>query len=306
MLVDSYPSDPHTEKGRCGHTSPRFSAQVKVAIHQPDFFPWLGFFFKLSQADVFVCLTHCVVDVKNCRYLKRVQMMVDGEAEWFTVPLCRTEGTFVPISELRIERESKLLKKQQRWIEQNYRSAPYFNEFLPLVEAFYQHESDLLALRNAELLQKILRGLEFKLAWRDSADLEVTEYKNNMNAQIVQLVGGHTYVSGGGATYQSPEPFDERGLRLEITRFHAHPYPQVGTKEFRPGLSVLDALMNCGWERTRELILGTRTSPIVGCSSLPGGVCGANFRDHSELGEGKVKEPRASSGGLDRSVDPAG
>jgi hypothetical protein len=61
-----------------------------VAIHQPNFLPWLGFFDKLARADVFVLLNSVQFPrTSKGTWINRVKLLVGGEARWATVPIVR-------------------------------------------------------------------------------------------------------------------------------------------------------------------------------------------------------------------------
>ncbi len=47
-----------------------------VAIHQPNFFPWLGYFDKIARCDHFVLLDHVQFQKTGGVWSNRVRMMV--------------------------------------------------------------------------------------------------------------------------------------------------------------------------------------------------------------------------------------
>jgi len=60
-----------------------------VAIHQPNFLPWLGYFDKLARADTFVLLDSVQFPKRNGTWMNRVKLLVGGEPGWITVPIVR-------------------------------------------------------------------------------------------------------------------------------------------------------------------------------------------------------------------------
>src|SRR5205085_3184943 len=120
-----------------------------VAIHQPNFFPWLGFFNKMARADSFVLLDHTVNRPNDAIYTKRVTILNNNSEYWLTIPLLKPKGVeFVPINEMRINLGDKFAGKQLKTIELNYKKAPFFNDVFPLVTSFYDHPSELISERN--------------------------------------------------------------------------------------------------------------------------------------------------------------
>jgi hypothetical protein len=81
---------------------------------------------------------------------------------------------------------------------------------------------------------------------------------------MVKSVGGTGYLCGGGASgYQEDEKFSLEGLTLKYQDFSHPVYLQFNTSEFVPGLSIIDALMNCGPEGTRALIFDDAESAPI-------------------------------------------
>ena len=60
-----------------------------VAIHQPNFLPWLGYFDKIARADRFVILDSVPLQLTGGNYTNRVKMIVSGKPAWITMPLRR-------------------------------------------------------------------------------------------------------------------------------------------------------------------------------------------------------------------------
>lgn len=68
---------------------------------------------------------------------------------------------------------------------------------------------------------------------------------------------------GGGAEgYQEDAAFSSAGVGLIYQSFHHPIYPQVGTKEFVAGLSIIDAAMNLGWSGIKELLSRESNAPL--------------------------------------------
>jgi hypothetical protein len=223
-----------------------------VAIHQPNYAPWLGYFAKLARADVFVLLDDAQY-TKNS-YINRVQIDAGGAPRWLTVPVSYDFGD--AINRVRAANES-WPRAHCDTLRTHYADAPAFKSVWPwLVERYETLPAADLAASNAALIASIAGRLGIGAKLRNASEMGATDAKaDDRLIALVQACGpGAAYLSGrGGDKYQDPAKFAAAGVRLVYTDF-AHPGYDQGHAEFLPGLSVLDALFRLGWERTAGLV----------------------------------------------------
>jgi WbqC-like protein family len=227
-----------------------------VSIHQPNYFPWLGYFDKLSKADIFVYLDHVPVRTTTCGFVKRVNMISGGAKQWATIPLVRHETSeLIKIHDIKIDvSQQKYGDSYKKW-KQTYQKAPFAREVDEVLSKFYDHESLFLSERNIdtnELIRERL-GLEPKKVLKSSS-LGCTKSNNDLMLEITEKVGGKVYLSGtGAADYQNGEAFAKQNKQLEY-RLYKHPeYIQFNTPEFVSGMSIIDAVANIGWKGVKQL-----------------------------------------------------
>jgi hypothetical protein len=103
---------------------------VTVAIHQPNYLPWLGYFAKMARASVFVFLDDA--QFPKGSYVNRVRVGA-AESTWLTVPVNVTLGE--SIASTRIARSDWARAHRDRLL-QLYRSAAAFKDVWPDVEAW--------------------------------------------------------------------------------------------------------------------------------------------------------------------------
>ncbi len=227
-----------------------------VAIHQPNFLPWLGWFDKLARADVFVLLDNVALQRTGGAYTNRVEMLVSGKRAWLTVPVARGADARERISEARIVETTPWRRKIRRAIEQSYARAPFFGEIMPALDALFEPGEDRLAAFNIAGIRTLARltGLKTEKMIKAS-DLAVSGSGTDLLIAIVRAAGGDIYLCGGGAGgYQDDAKFTEAGVGLQYQEFHHPTYPQINAGAFVPGLSIVDALMNCGGPGTARLL----------------------------------------------------
>jgi hypothetical protein len=232
-----------------------------VAIHQPNFLPWLGFFDKLARSDVFVLLDSVQFPrTSKGTWINRVKLLVGGEEQWATVPIVRARGSTLPINEVLIDDAQPWRKKLARTIELNYRRASAFDSVYPLVSELLVTPAERIADFNERNVRRLAEALEFdteKIV--RSSDVGAEGQSTDLLIELTLAVGGTAYMPGGDAyRYQDDEKFAARALELVAQEFRHPTYPQPGER-FVPGLSIVDALLNCGFEATRELLVSGRS-----------------------------------------------
>lgn len=232
------------------------SKRKLVAIHQPNFFPWLGYFNKIARADVFIILDTVQFPKTGGSWLNRVQLVLDGERKWATMPINRSYHGVRTINEMQIADDGRWREKFLRSISINYRRAPFFDDVFPSLSELVNRREASLAAFNRAAIMSVLDRLELERGKIiDSSSLHAQGSGTDLLVELVRVVGGTSYLCGGGASgYQEDEKFAAAGLEL-VYQDYCHPvYPQAATHEFVAGLSIIDALMNCSWSGTRKLL----------------------------------------------------
>ncbi len=221
-----------------------------VAIHQPNYAPWLGYFAKLAHADIFVFLDDAQYS-KNS-YINRVQIDARGKPRWLTVPVRYQFGD--PISHVHAA-EVGWRETHLDLLQNYYRDARACGETLRFLrDAFGDLPVDNIALSNQALIEAIAGSLGLRLRFVRSSELvSGAERGDDRLIALLRALGRDvTYLSGkGGANYQNPEKFSTAGIKLIYSDF-VHPRYDQG-HDFLPGLSILDALFRLGIERTAAL-----------------------------------------------------
>jgi len=226
---------------------------VVVAVHQPTFLPWLGFFDKLSRADVFVVLD----DVQFARgghgnWVNRVKWLVDGRPAWATVPVKRSHRGLETIRSVEIADDVAWRSKLVNGLQRHYRHAAAFGEAMPYFADLLAFQTTSICEFNIHAIEQLRRHLRIgRPRVIRQSEIGVTGQATDLLVQLVRAAGGTAYLCGDGSTeYLETEAFSRAGLGLEFQRF-AHPaYPQHGVSEFVSGLSIVDAAMQCGFAST--------------------------------------------------------
>lgn len=227
-----------------------------VAIHQPNFLPWLGYFDKIARSDIFVILDSVQFSKTGGTWSNRVQMLVAGRPAWLTVPVVRSYHGVRTYREMEISADASWRARILRTISLNYAAAPHFAAIFPVLEGIMAAPTRNLVEFNESALRALCAGLELDAdKFVHSSALAVSGAATDLLVAIVRAVGGAAYLAGGqAAAYQVDAQFAAAGIELLYQKFHHPSYPQINSPSFVAGLSIVDALMNCGWQGTRRLL----------------------------------------------------
>lgn len=214
-----------------------------VAIHQPNFLPWIGFFYKILKSDIFVLLD--IVQFSKNSYQNRVKIKIPQGALWLTVPVIHNFGQLT--KDVKINNNEKWKDKHLKTLEMNYKRAPYFEIIYSMLKDIYhKKEWEFITDFNIELINTVCNFIEIKTKIVVASSLDVKGSSTDLLIDIVKKLGGTTYLSGkGGIKYQDEEKFKNNMISLIYTDFKHPIYPQLWG-EFVEGLSILDLLFNCG------------------------------------------------------------
>lgn len=227
---------------------------MRVAIHQPNFMPWPGFFYKLLQSEIFV-LFDTVQFPRGKSFCSRVKIKSPGGIKWLTVPV-KGKGELLPIKDVQIAGR-EWVQKHLGTLKASYSKAPFFNSWYPGVETTYRMAVDSIADFNIQLINyladalgaktRIIRASVLDLNWQDTGSYIL---------DLVKHLGGRVYVTGQGAgtvRYLDEQKFNQAGITVEMFNY-VHPHYKQLWGDFVPGLSVIDILFNTG-SQARDLIL---------------------------------------------------
>lgn len=226
---------------------------MKLAVHQPNYLPWPGYFSKMAQCDIFVILD-TVQFPRGSSIANRNLIKTPDGIQLLTVPVKRKSSGLQRYNEVLVLPGWR--KKHLKALKLYYAKAPYFAEVFPQLEQVLPDSGYLLDINIAFIkLVYVLTKLDTKLVFLSSLPQFAGLRKNELIAALCRRFSADTYLSGrGGAVYNQPETFEKSGLKLEYQKYLPSAYPQLWGN-FIPNLSIVDMLFNCGTDGTRRLLL---------------------------------------------------
>ena len=227
---------------------------MRVAIHQPNFLPWLGYFNKMASCDVFVFLDDAEIVKTGGTWTNRAKILSNGEPRWLTLPIKRPSGKSL-ISDAEVA-ENRWKQRCVSQIDSAYRTSPYHDQFMELVYNIFESTTLNLCEFNRGSLFKIISFLQMDPPrFVSSSDYSLESKSTERLIDLVKRVGGNEYLCGNGSTtYLETEKFEMEKITLSYQNFQTKPYDQFNNSDFVPGLSIIDALMMMGPIKTLDLI----------------------------------------------------
>ena len=223
-----------------------------VAIHQPNFLPWLGYFNKIFRSDVFIVMDNVQFQKTGGTWSNRVQIVINGKPAWLTMPIQRNYHGMKTYTEMLINNTEPWRQRLLKTIELNYRKSAYFDDVFQLLHPLISNSTDSLVEYNISIIKSIMTRLsieESKLKLGSTLNLHSSS--TDLLIEMVKAVEGDAYLAGGGALgYQEDKKFAAAGIELIYQKYITPEYDQFNASQFLAGLSIIDVLMNCGFEQT--------------------------------------------------------
>ena len=219
-----------------------------VAIHQPTYLPYLGFFSKIHNSDVFVYLDN----VTKNEWINRNKIKTPDGWCWLTVPKVNKNILETPICTVEISNTVNWRRKHYNSIQFNYGRASHFEEYRNFFEKVYQSDWSFLADLNRFLIKSICAFLGIKGVFIDASTLDVKGSRTELLVDICETLDADVYLSGvGGKNYIDYQMFEKSNIDIVFQEFKSPTYPQLHG-DFIPNLSIIDYLLNCGGENLND------------------------------------------------------
>ena len=221
------------------------SHNVRICIIQSCYIPWKGFFDLIGRCDEYVVFDSAQYVKRHWHNRNRIKTA--NGVQWLTIPVVAKGRFEQPIDQVEIEKP--WADKHWRTLELAYRRAPYFEQFAPIVKAWYERADKETRLTDVNLifLQGIagLLGLGTRIV-RDSA-YPAQGAKTERLLGICRAAGADRYLSGPSArAYFDEALFASAGIATEWMRYEGYPEYQQLHGGFEHAVTGLDLLFHAG------------------------------------------------------------
>jgi hypothetical protein len=217
---------------------------MRLAIHQPEHLPWLGFLDKARRADRFVFLD--TVAFKKNYFENRNRIRTPQGWAWLTVPVLLKGKFGQAFRDVEINNQARWQEVYFRTLRQNYSKAPFWKEYEPVLAETIQRRWDLLAEFNLALIQFLFSGFGIATPTVRASALTPEGKKGELLLDICRRCGATVYYSGpSGRDYLDESIFTAAGIGVDYHAF-THPEYRQQFPPFVPGMSGIDLLLNEG------------------------------------------------------------
>lgn len=218
---------------------------MKLAGMQPYFFPYLGYFDLIYNADKWI-IFDTPQYIKN-GWVNRNRILHPSRGwQYLIVPL-EKHSLSTPINEVRIFENKDWKGAIIRQLFHYHKTAPFYKETVSFVEDCLTHNENLLSKLNIYILEKVCSLLEipfhYSIFSEMNLDLGPIEKSGDWALRICQALGATTLVNPpGGRHLYDPDEFRGYGINLIIREFPNMLY-STAAYTFEPALSIIDVLM---------------------------------------------------------------
>lgn len=220
-----------------------------IAIHQPNYLPWIGYFHKILQSDTFVFFDD--VEYTSGSWINRNKIKTPNGWTWLTVPVADSDG---PIHNARIATHEDWREEHWKSFQHNYGGAEHFEQWKSLLHETYSQRWEFLDPLNRHLLEEICERVGIEYNFVKSSELGVEATASERLAVICADLDADVYLCGMGADgYMDESVFEEYEIAVKYQSFD-HPTYEQRFGEFIPQLSFIDACLNLGSDGASELL----------------------------------------------------
>lgn len=242
-----------------------------VAVHQPQYLPWLGYFDKMDRGDLFVFLDS--VQFKKNEWQNRNRIKTASGWQYLTVPVLHRFPQ--SILDVQIDNRTDWARKHLQALTIHYGQTPYFSDHLPFLQGVYGRRWDSLCELCIALIHYLASALGIRAQVARSSEGQFSAEPTERLIEICRWAGADTYLAGaGGLNYMRLDRFRQEGIHVLRQELASPIYPQR-YERFEPNLSIVDLLFNCG-PASLEILRSNRTHGECGVRSAGCGMqpCG--------------------------------
>lgn len=220
---------------------------MKIAIMQPYFFPYLGYFSLIKNTDEFILFD--TVQFIRHGWIERNRVLAQNEGWiYIKVPLIKNRGRETLIKDIQVNNSQVWKSKILAQLTHYKKKAPYYQEVIALLNETFKYEIDDIVNLNKICLEKtcLYLGFEPKIEVFSEMNLEIEEVKepDEWALNICNALGdvNEYWNPPGGESFFDASKYKQSNIKLKFQHVELEKYNQK-RNEFEKGLSILDVMM---------------------------------------------------------------
>jgi hypothetical protein len=212
---------------------------MKIAIHQPQYHPWLNYYRKIAQADIFVLLDEVQFQKNGIQNRNKIKTNIGDK--WITIPVKQSLDQKISAVE---SQGVQWKKKHYNTIKQNYKNSHHI--FDDVYSDIYQNSTTNLSQINRSIIEATCQYFGINTKIISQSELTIKGLKSDLIINICKKLKCDTYISGQGAlSYLIEEDFQKKKIAINFIDNMTFIYDQYHKDlGFIPDLSALDFILN--------------------------------------------------------------
>lgn len=227
---------------------------MRIALMQPYFMPYIGYFQLIRSVDIFVICDNMQYTRRG--WFNRNRILNNGKDFPFTIPISIPKS-FVNVDQISLANNSIIERNNiLKRIKSFYKNAPYYKQNYPIIRRpFLNEESNLFRFNYLSILD-LCKHLEIDTKIMICSELEI-DHSLKAQERIIEAckyLGANTYINSiGGKSIYSKEVFKKSNIELKFIKTKFIEYNQFNY-DFVPWLSIIDVLMFNSIDRIKEFL----------------------------------------------------
>ena len=231
-----------------------------VAIQQPHYFPWMGYFHKLAGVDEFIFMDEVQLERRSQMIRNRI-LDTNGNIKYLTITgeiqnIYATRYCDFPTKD-----NAVWIADQVNKLRSYYRAAGHVDEMMEVLTPFFERDYGTVCQWTCESTKLIcpLLGIDTPIVYKSALDYDREQKRSDLILELCKAVGADVYVAGRGASvqYLDRDVFAREGVEIRFQDFTHPVYPQCHSVDFVAGLSILDLFFNCGIAEAKRIFRET-------------------------------------------------
>jgi hypothetical protein len=230
--------------------------EERIAIMQPYFFPYIGYWQLINAVDVFVIYDDGYFIKNGWMHKNRIMNYSSDGARDIYLQIRNKSGLGKNTRDIQLLFDINFRKKTLREIETRYHRAPYFKEIMDVITPVFLNSNENMVEYLYDEILRVCKYLNIKTklilsSTINKSDLDCVEQKA---FRICHTVGIYEYINPiGGVEFYNKEFWLKNGVSISFLKRDEIEYQQFNNR-FIPDLSIIDIMMFNSPEEIGELL----------------------------------------------------